>query len=161
MARELSHQRFRAAAVRVHDSGDFFSDEYLCSWLRIMAETPGTRFYAYTKELPRFRRFVEPKAPPNFRWVYSLGGVHDHALRPGDRVADVFPEESDIAVSGFHSQAECDLLAVDGPAPVGMSANALPQLKRRQGRRTFGQLQAAQDERAYRAELYTSTPSTR
>lgn len=126
-----------------------------------MAATPGTRFYAYTKELPRFRRFVEPKAPPNFQWVYSFGGVHDHALRRGDRVADVFPEESDIATAGFHSQAECDLLAVDGPAPVGISANALPQLKRRQGRQTFGQLQAAQDGRAFRPDMYVSATSSR
>ena len=157
MSRELSHQRFRGAAVRVHDSGDFFSDEYLCAWLRVMAATPGTRFYAYTKELPRFRRLVEPKAPSNFAWVYSLGGIHDAALRAGDRVADVFPEESDIAAARYNSQAECDLLAVDGPAPVGMSANALPHLKRLQGRRTFGQLQAAQDGRDFRPDTFHTT----
>lgn len=59
--------------------------------------------------------------------------------------------------AGFDSQAECDLFAVDGPAPVGMSANALPHLRRRPGRRTFGQLQAAQDGRAYRPSAFYAT----
>lgn len=72
----------------------------------------------------------------------------------------MFPEEDEIPAAGFHSQAERDLLAVDGPAPVGMSANALPQLKRRQGRQTFGQLQAAQDGRAFRLDLFHSADYT-
>jgi hypothetical protein len=147
MAAELSHERFRGGWVRVHDAGDFFSDHYLASWLRIIAFRPAVNFYCYTKEVARFRRLVEPAPPANFRWVYSFGGREDHLIRPGDRVADVFPDENAIHAVGWHSQDENDLLAVLGPSPVGIPANNIPQYRRRQGNRTFRQWQAELDAR--------------
>nr|WP_249465233.1 hypothetical protein [Streptomyces fradiae] len=52
-----------------------------------------TGFYAYIKEVRRFRALVEPDPPLNFRWVYSWGGREDHLLDPArDRTADVFPD---------------------------------------------------------------------
>jgi len=72
----------------LHDAGDFFSDEYLNAWLRICCNRPNVNFYAYTKEIRRFRRLVEPDPPPNFRWVYSYGGTDDRLLDADiDRVA--------------------------------------------------------------------------
>jgi Gene product 88 len=143
MLAELDAPRFREAWVRIHDSGDFFSDPYLTAWLRIITARPQVNFYAYTKEVDRFRRLVEPNPPPNFRWVYSLGGTQDHDLDPGhDRVADVFPTEEAIHAAGWHSQDASDLLAVLGPAPVGIPANNIARFRRRQGDRTFGQWQA-------------------
>ena len=143
MTAELTHRRFEGKAVRVHDSGDFFSDDYTRRWLEIMTVSPGTFFYAYTKEVHRFKRLVEGHAPDNFRWVYSLGGREDHLIdREHDRYADVFAREEDIAAAGYHSQAESDLLAVLGPSPVGMRANAIPRFQRRQGPRTLGEWQA-------------------
>ena len=41
-----------AGVVRVHDSGDFFSQEYFDAWLEVARGRPRTRFYAYTKSLP-------------------------------------------------------------------------------------------------------------
>ena len=41
--------RERPAIVRIHSSGDFFSQEYADMWSRLIAEFPGTQFYAYTK----------------------------------------------------------------------------------------------------------------
>lgn len=96
-------------------------DHYLAAWLRIMIFRPGVRFYAYTKEVSRFRRLVEPNPPRNFRWVYSYGGREDHLLDPSrDRVADVYPDEAAIRADGWHSQDSSDLLAVLGPTPVGI-----------------------------------------
>jgi hypothetical protein len=142
---ELRLPRFANDAwVRVHDSGDFWSDTYTKSWMRIMRDSPHVQFYAYTKEVLRFKRIVEPDPPPNFRWVYSLGGKEDQELNPAvDRVADVFPTEAAIDSAGWHSQKADDRLAVLGPAPVGMSANNLKTQKRRQGDRTLGQWQAS------------------
>lgn len=51
------------------------SDAYLEAWLRICHARPDTNFYAYTKEVSRFRTLVEPDPPPNFLWVYSYGYV--------------------------------------------------------------------------------------
>lgn len=138
--------RFRNKWVRIHDSGDFFSVAYLQAWLRIIRATPETRFYCYTKEVLLFREWVEPDPPKNLSWVYSYGGRHDALLDEAtDRVADVFPNESDLAAAGYHSQAENDLLAVAGPAPVGIVANRLPGARARQAGRRLSEWQAGVD----------------
>lgn len=141
MTAELTKRKFVGANVRIHDAGDFFSDEYLLAWLRIIRASPKTFFYTYTKEVLRFQRLVESGRPANFRFVYSKGGRQDALLKPGDRTADVFPAEADIAKAGHHSQEASDLLAVTGPAPVGMRANTQAQARKLQGR-TLGEWQA-------------------
>lgn len=73
MLTELAAKRFTGAWIRIHDSGDFFSDDYLHAWLRVCRARPDLHFYAYTKEVDRFRRLVEPDPPSNFLWVYSYG----------------------------------------------------------------------------------------
>jgi Gene product 88 len=146
MVRELHHPRFDGAWVRVHDSGDFFSDDYTRAWLRVMRERPMTGFYAYTKEVTRFRQLVEGRAPANFLWVYSLGGTQDHLLdREHDRIADVFPDEAAIRAAGWSSQEAEDLLAVFGPRLVGVPANRIPHFLKRLDGRTLGQWQAEVD----------------
>lgn len=146
MVRELHHPRFDGAWIRVHDSGDFFSDDYTRAWLRVMRERPMTGFYAYTKEVDRFRRLVEPEPPVNFLWVYSLGGTQDASLDPeSDRIADVFPDESAIEAAGFSSQEAEDLLAVFGPRLVGVPANRIPHFLKRLAGRSLGQWQAEVD----------------
>jgi hypothetical protein len=156
MAEELAHRRYQGRHVRIHDSGDFFSDDYLAAWLRIMRDQPPLTFYAYTKEVSRFRRLVEPDPPANFRWVYSLGGREDHLIdRERDRHADVFPDEATIAAAGYASQDASDLLAIYGPPRVGIPANNIRHLQRRQGQASFGGLQRARDDhRAARASTH-------
>jgi hypothetical protein len=148
MGAELQHRRYDGRHVRIHDSGDFFSDAYLQAWLRIIRATPQVTFYAYTKSVDRFRRLVEPDPPANFRWVYSLGGTQDHLVdREADRHADVFPDEDAITAAGYASQDASDLLAVYGPPKVGIPANRIRHFQHRQGSETFGTLQAAREER--------------
>jgi hypothetical protein len=154
MNTELSARRFDGAYVRIHDAGDFFSADYTLAWLRIIRANPRTFFYAYTKEVALFEELVVPAAPQNFRFLYSLGGAQDSAVDLSrHRVADVFPTEEAIAQAGYHSQASSDLLAVFGPAPVGMAANRIPAFRIRQGDRSFGQWQRETDQRraAHRA----------
>jgi hypothetical protein len=150
MNTELAHPRFEAAFVRIHDAGDFFSDDYTRAWLRIIRTNPQCFFYAYTKEVDRYQRLIEPDPPSNSAWICSFGGTQDHMLDPGrHRVADVFPTEDDIARAGFHSQADSDLLAAFGPTPVGMAANNIPRFKKRQGDRTFREWQAEVSKRRH------------
>lgn len=145
---ELAAPKYRDGKLRVHDSGDYFSDDYTLAWLSIARATPHTLFYSYTKEVSRFRRLVEPDPPDNFRWVYSYGGKEDHLLDPAtDRVADVFPNEQAIAEAGWHTNAHNDLDAVLGPAPVGMSQNNIPHLRLAIGQRTFREWQATKQQR--------------
>nr|WP_281287442.1 hypothetical protein [Amycolatopsis cihanbeyliensis] len=152
MLAELGAAKFRGAWIRIHDSGDFFSDDYLQAWLDICRARPDTNFYAYTKEVSRFRALVEPGPPSNFLWVYSFGGTQDAALNPDvDRVADVFPDEVAIAEAGWASQEASDLLAVLGPRLVGVPANRIPAYLKRLAGRRFSEWQAEVDaERAAR-----------
>jgi hypothetical protein len=159
MRAELTKPRFDGAWVRLHDSGDFFSRDYLARWLKIIRACPQTRFYCYTKEVALFRDLVEPDPPANFWWVYSLGGTQDSNLDAAhDRVADVFPDEAAIAAAGWHSQAESDLLAVLGPRQVGIPANNIARFKARQNGRRWSEWQAATD-RARHKKLSRSTPA--
>ncbi|MFF8432202.1 hypothetical protein ACF07Y_45155 [Streptomyces sp. NPDC016566] len=100
MAAEIRHPRYqpdpktgKRGAIRIHDAGDFFDDPYTLMWLHIMRGAPkDLTFYAYTKEVSRFRRLVEPNPPANFKFVYSRGGKEDFLIDPSrDRDADVFP----------------------------------------------------------------------
>lgn len=131
------------AAVRIHDAGDFFNDDYLRAWLDIARVTPDVLFYAYTKEVTRFKRMVEPYAPDNFKWLYSMGGREDHLLDlETDRHADVFTDNDAIAAAGYVSQEESDLYAVTLPTTkVGIPANNIPQFKKRQAGRSFAEMQ--------------------
>lgn len=133
-----------APCVRVHDSGDFMSDEYLLAWLTIAQLTPGALFYAYTKEVSRFRRVAEAAAPPNFLWVYSLGGREDHLIDLAvDRHADVFPDAQAIEDAGYYDQTEHDLLCVVAPSHrIGIPANNIPAFKKRMAGRTFAEMEA-------------------
>ncbi|GAB3677448.1 hypothetical protein GCM10027597_18220 [Saccharopolyspora tripterygii] len=167
MLAELAAPKFRCSWIRIHDSGDFFSTPYLESWLRIMRACPETNFYAYTKEVRRFKTIVEPDPPENFLWVYSYGGTQDALLDPEvDRVADVFPNAEAIAESGWSSQDASDLLAVLGPHLVGVPANNIPRFLKKLAGRRFSEWQTEVD--AYRrtrgdaaVRPITSAPSAR
>lgn len=144
MLAELHRPKFDGAALRVHDAGDYFSDAYLLAWIAIARATPKTLIYSYTKEVSRFERLAVPRAPENFRWVYSFGGREDHLIDLSrHRAADVFPSEEAIAAAGWHSNAATDLDAVLGPSPVGMTQNNIPHLQKRIGDRTFREWQAS------------------
>ena len=132
--------------VRIHDAGDFFSDDYALAWLDVIGAHPGVLFYAYTKEVELARRLFTPNQPANFLLVYSYGGKQDVMLDPArDRVCDVFPDVEALRAAGYHDQAACDLLAVLGPTPVGMAANNIPHLLNRLGDRTFRDRQQQSD----------------
>lgn len=154
MTAELQHKRYQDRWVRCHDAGDFFAItpekplEYTEAWMRIMRAAPGVRFYAYTKSVSLFREAVEPDPPANFKWVYSLGGREDHLVDVTiERHVDVFPDEESLAEAGYTSRGkEGCLVSVLGPQKIGISANRIVHLRRKQGDKRFSELQAAQDE---------------
>jgi hypothetical protein len=134
-----------AAAVRIHDAGDFFTDDYLLAWATIAELTPDVLFYAYTKEVARVRRVLGGGGPDNLLTVFSLGGKQDHLLDLAvDRHAEVFPDEAAIAAAGYESQDANDLLCVlSVNHRVGIPANNIPAFRKRLAGRTFGELEAA------------------
>lgn len=66
----------KANIIRVHVSGDFFSQVYFDAWMAVARIFPKKKFYAYTKSIPYWleRRDTIPK---NFNLTSSKGGKTD------------------------------------------------------------------------------------
>lgn len=130
------------AAVRIHDAGDFFSQQYLVDWLAIAEQTPDVLFYAYTKEVAMFRATPQVDSTPNFRYLFSTGGLQDHLIdTTHDRHADVFPTLEAMQANNYQSQDASDLLAVALPTPrIGITANNIPHFVKRMRGRRFSEL---------------------
>jgi hypothetical protein len=142
---ELKTKRYQGGkSVRIHDSGDFFSDAYFELWLEIASDNPDVFFYAYTKEVAMVKRY---ELPNNFVIIYSMGGTQDHLVdKENDRHADVFPSIEALQEAGYTDQEESDLLAATLPTnKIGIVVNNIKHLKKRQGQETFGSLQVKAD----------------
>ncbi len=59
--------------VRIHESGDFFSQEYLDMWYEIAKERPDVMFYTYSKT-EHLWDWSKIKRLPNFNLVSSIVG---------------------------------------------------------------------------------------
>jgi hypothetical protein len=149
MVAELGKPRHCNGWVRIHDAGDFFAAWYLEAWCRIAVARPDVSFYAYTKEVTMTREArAAGLVPPNFAILFSLGGKEDRLIDlDTERHADVFADMDALIDAGYADQSGDDRLAVLGPQRVGIPANNIRHLKKRQGSRSFGELQAEQDAR--------------
>jgi hypothetical protein len=68
--------------IRLHDSGDFYSKEYILDWLFIAKEFPTIQFYSYTKSwklVDECCQIVGGK-PANFNYIPSRLGLDDADL---------------------------------------------------------------------------------
>ena len=74
---ELSTTRRLARTVRIHESGEFYSQPYVNAWLTIASSLPNFTFYAFTKRIADFD-FSKLSALPNFVLINSLqhGGLN-------------------------------------------------------------------------------------
>jgi Gene product 88 len=143
VSEELKAKRYQEnKSIRIHDSGDFFSEEYFLLWVDIAKENPHVFFYAYTKEVAMVKRH---QLPDNFVIIFSMGGTQDHLVdKENDRHADVFPSMDALIEAGYTDQEESDLLAATLPTnKIGIVVNNIPHLKKKQGQETFATLQAA------------------
>lgn len=143
LTNELKAKRYQGGkSVRIHDSGDFFTEQYFLLWLDIAKENPHVFFYAYTKEVAMVKKH---ELPDNFVIIFSMGGTQDHLVdKEKDRHADVFPSIEALEEAGYSDQEASDLLAATLPTTkIGIVVNNIPHLKKKQGQETFGTLQAA------------------
>jgi peroxiredoxin len=68
----------QAQVVRIHVSGDFFSESYFHAWLNVALARPDITFYAYTKSLPFWIAALQRNLiPDNVHLTASEGGKHD------------------------------------------------------------------------------------
>jgi len=79
--------------IRWHDSGDFFSPDYLDIAIDIAESTPDVKHYAYTKSVSMVK---SKKLPPNFLTRFSYGGLEDKLInKESDFHSDVIRFKSD------------------------------------------------------------------
>lgn len=104
-----------ALHVRIHASGDFYSQAYFDDWLTFCRDHFWVRFWAYTKSL-KFWALRIDDIPKNLVLTASLGGKFDHmALDLGMRTATVISPLDPRAQAG-PIDINDDLARVPGPS---------------------------------------------
>lgn len=63
-----------AKVIRIHSSGDFYSEAYFMAWVRVAYLRPDISFFAYSKHLDYV---AFENRPFNFNMVYSYGSKDD------------------------------------------------------------------------------------
>jgi len=129
-------------AIRIHDSGDFFSEDYLRDWLLTASLFTDILFYAYTKEVSMLKAIPAGDIPANFRYLFSTGGLEDGLIDPDvDRHADVFPNDDALRSAGYESQEASDLLAILlRTTRIGIPANNIPHFNKKLAGRRFSEM---------------------
>jgi hypothetical protein len=111
---EMAAEIGTATHVRIHDSGDFYSQQYLDSWIAIARKRPDVVFYAYTKSMD----LNWQSAPSNLRIVQSEGGKLDALIdytRPHSRIV------VEVPVGYVHGNDEmADVPAIDGTVRIAL-----------------------------------------
>ena len=99
----------KADAIRIHDSGDFYSKEYLQKWISIAKDNPAVNFYAYTKSLPFFKDIILPN---NMDIIFSVGGYKDKTIDFNkDRHAQIFSNIEELEKAGYVNASKIDYYA--------------------------------------------------
>ena len=108
-----------AKAIRIHDSGDFYSWEYLASWFWIASHFPKVRFYAYTKMVTLVKTaYSKNLVPDNFRLIQSLGGIADSRIDRSLPHRRIFGNLVDLKAAGYADASERDTPAAFGTSPL-------------------------------------------
>lgn len=110
----------RAERIRIHDSGDFYSEEYLNKWLEVIKARPKVLFYAYTKMISLFKR-RKADIPKNFLVVFSFGGTEDKLIDvKRDRHSLVFTSIKELKSRGYADASNQDDVALGKNKRIGL-----------------------------------------
>jgi hypothetical protein len=127
----------QAQVVRIHVSGDFFSEEYLCAWIDVATVRPDVQFYGYTKSL-RFLVSHLSEIPSNLSITASEGGkwdslIQEHSLK-SSRVVMSIEEASVLGLAIDHDDSHAAIgtdsfaLLIHGQQQKGSKAAAALKL---------------------------------
>jgi hypothetical protein len=82
--------------VRIHASGDFFSQAYFDMWLDVARKHPDVNFWAFTKSLGFWLNRID-EIPDNLILTASYGGKYDDLIeKHGLKNAKVYSDISEI-----------------------------------------------------------------
>ena len=115
----------RPTHIRIHDSGDFYSIEYLNKWIQIANTNKDVIFYAYTKSIPFFKGAKQGKpivkVPTNLKIIFSEGSKRDILINNNtDRHARIFKSKELLAAAGYVNASDNDLQAITDNKKVGL-----------------------------------------
>lgn len=133
----LEQSTRKTTKVRIHESGDFFSIEYLTAWIKVAQMLPHLKFYCYSKSL---EYFMGEELPSNFYLTASYGGKFDYLIDEGyfPRYSKVCMNDEDAANLGLevdHDDSHCFgdkpfALLVHGTQPKGSLWGAAIRIRR-------------------------------
>jgi len=104
--------------LRIHDSGDFYSRQYLNAWLAIISMNEQTLFYAYTKMVPLILTTLP--MPKNFIVIFSEGGKWDKDIVESDRHSRVFESVAELKRAGYADAHKFDHNAFGKNHKIGL-----------------------------------------
>ncbi len=105
--------------IRIHDSGDFYSEAYLDAWLDIAKQCPDMEFYAYTKMISLVTRKREI-LPQNFTVVQSVGGMQDRLIDKAYPHSVIFTSHDAMHRAGYEDGTKSDRPAFKGQIKIGL-----------------------------------------
>ena len=143
MNEEISKPKYASKYIRIHDAGDFFSEQYAHDWLNLAKQHPKTIFYTYTKEVDLFKNKLKKYTPPNFIVIYSFGGMQDKMIDVDvDRHSDVFHDYDEMIAKGYNDIGDDDKQSAINPNhKVGLYRNNIPHLIKKMAVKNFSQWQ--------------------
>ena len=101
--------------VRIHDSGDFYSERYFSDWLAIVTSNPTIKFYTYTKMIAMVELYKnEFELPNNLTIIYSQGGKEDKIIRETDKHSRVFNSLKELKQAGYIDCSKRDINVFKG-----------------------------------------------
>lgn len=103
--------------IRIHDSGDFYSQEYYNAWCEIARAFPDRIFYAYTKSL---NLDLWSGKPDNLRITQSLGGRWDKLVDLSKPHSRIFATHAAREAAGYVDGNVSDLPAIEGEVKIGL-----------------------------------------
>lgn len=111
MTKELTEKK--VDFLRVHDSGDFYSFEYLLKWFEIASINKDVKFYAYTNSIEMVKRAkVKNLIPSNFDFIFSDSGKQKNLIDVNkDRHTKIFNSIDELKSANYIDASKIDLFA--------------------------------------------------
>ena len=104
--------------VRIHDSGDFYNQEYYNKWCDIARRMEGSViFYAYTKCL---HLDLYTNKPNNLKIIQSLGGKYDSLVNKAQPHSRIFSDNFSRIAAGYCDGNTNDVPAIEGATHIGL-----------------------------------------
>ena len=128
--------------LRIHEAGDFFSQDYLDAWIEVAKRMPQTLFYAYTVSLPYYMA-RKNSLPKNFKIIASMDKHNEKFIMDnGLRYSRVVGSEEEARELGLPIDVDDSIawgsdddfaLVIHGSQPKGSEAAETLKQNRKSG----------------------------